>query len=1027
MQVLLAFAARKLRFCGLLFAEQGVAFIGDKCRKPGARAPCPSPLFSRRRRGFPAIPGRLSSACASDYDRRMDTPPEPRPHLYLVDGSAYIFRAYHRLPPLTNPEGTPVGAVFGYTTMLWKLAEDLHKADGPTHLAVILDASGRSFRNDMYPAYKANRPPPPEDLVPQFPLIRDATRAFSLPCIEEMGLEADDIIASYARAAAAQGWAVTIVSSDKDLMQLIGRTGNGGHIDMLDTMKNQRIDIPEVVEKFGVGPELVGDVLALMGDAVDNVPGIRGIGPKTATKLIQEHGGLEAALAAAPAMKAGKLRDSLIESAGMALLSRRLVALKEDCTLPMPLEALALDAVPPEPLAAFLAHHGFTSLLKRLDSGRGSPERATQLHKPAAGETRPPAPAPARSATAPMPTVDRTAYACVQSLDALDVWIARGFAAHTLAFDTETSALNAISADLVGISLAVGANEACYIPLGHGGTDMFAERPVQIPRAEALARLKPLLESAAVLKVGQNAKYDLNVLAQHGIAVSPIDDTMVMSFDLDAGRGTEGADGTVFAGHGMDELARRHLGHDCIAFKEVCGTGKKAISFAEVPLDRATAYAAEDADVTWRLHAQFKPRLSEEGATRIYERVDRPLIPVVAQMERHGIRVDREKLAGLSTTFAARIAELEAEIHALAGTHFTIGSPKQLGDILFDAMGLKGGKKGKSGQYSTDSSVLEGLATAKDGGPGVEMAARVLDWRQLAKLRSTYTEALQAAINSHTGRVHTSYSLIGAQTGRLSSTDPNLQNIPIRTEIGRQIRDCFVADAGNVLLSADYSQIELRLAAAIADVPPLREAFAAGEDIHARTAGELFGEVTRDTRARAKTINFAILYGISRWGLAGRLGVSAEEAQAMIDTYFQRFPGIQRYIHDTLSSVREKGYSETLFGRKCWFPRINSKNQAERQGSERAAINAPIQGTCADIIKRAMVRMGPALAEAGMGHVKMLLQVHDELVFELPEGDVEAAGAVIRRVMAEAALPAVTLDVPLGVDIGFGASWGAAH
>ena len=957
----------------------------------------------------------------------MDTPPTPRPHLYLVDGSAYIFRAYHRLPPLTNPEGTPVGAVFGYTTMLWKLAEDLHKADGPTHLAVILDASGRSFRNDMYPAYKANRPPAPEDLVPQFPLIRDATRAFSLPCIEETGLEADDLIASYARMAAAQGWAVTIVSSDKDLMQLVGQTGDGGHIDMLDTMKNQRIGIAEVVEKFGVEPEKVGDVLALMGDAVDNVPGIRGIGPKTATKLIQEHGDLEGALAAAAAMKPGKLRESLIEQAEMARLSRRLVALKEDCTLPMALEALALDAVPPEPLAAFLGRHGFTSLLKRLDAGRGSPERSTQLHPAsAAGGARPTppsqGPAGARPAAPAMPAVDHAAYACVQTLEALDAWIAKGFAAHTIAFDTETSALDAISADLVGISLAVGPNEACYIPLGHGGTDMFAERPVQIPRAEALARLKPLLESEAVLKVGQNAKYDLNVLAQHGICVGPIDDTMVMSFDLDAGRGSDSGEGAGFGGHGMDELARRHLAHSCISFKDVCGTGRKAISFAEVPLDRATAYAAEDADVTCRLHALFKPRLADEGATRVYERVDRPLIRVVAQMERHGIRVDRERLAGLSAEFATRTAELEGQIHALAGMPFTIGSPKQLGEILFEKMALKGGKKGKSGQYSTDSSVLEGHAAA-----GVDLAARVLDWRQLAKLRSTYTEALQAAINPVTGRVHTSYSLIGAQTGRLSSTDPNLQNIPIRSDIGRQIRDCFVADAGNVLLSADYSQIELRLAAAIADVPPLREAFAAGEDIHARTAGELFGEVTRDTRARAKTINFAILYGISRWGLAGRLGVTAEEAQAMIDTYFQRFPGIQRYIHDTLSGVREKGYSETLFGRKCWFPRIQSKNQAERQGSERAAINAPIQGTCADIIKRAMVRMGPALAEAGLGHVKMLLQVHDELVFELPQGDVDAASPVIRRVMSEAALPAVHLDVPLGVDIGNGPSWGAAH
>ncbi len=945
---------------------------------------------------------------------------EPKQHLYLVDGSAYIFRAYHRLPPLTNPRGVPVGAVYGYTTMLWKLAEDLNKADGPTHLAVILDKSGKSFRNDLYDQYKANRPPAPEDLVPQFPLIRDATRAFSLPLIEEENVEADDMIASYAREAARAGWDVTIVSSDKDLMQLIGTCGKGGgKIDMLDTMKNLRIDIPEVEEKFGVVPDLVGDVLALMGDSSDNIPGIRGVGPKTATKLIQEHGSLEAVLAAALEMKPGKLRDSLIEQADMARLSRVLVELREDCPLPLALDAFKLGAIPPEPLTAFLVEHGFTSLLKRLGAGAGSPERKTQLHPekpvnagvaPALGADRQPQP--------DMPSIDYSAYECVQTMEALDRWIARAAAARTVAFDTETSALDAMRADLVGISLATGPNQACYIPLGHGGTDMFAQKPLQIDRAAALAKLKPLLESDAVLKVGQNIKYDLNVMARYGINVSPIDDTMVISFDLDAGRGEDGIGG----GHGMDELAQRHLGHSCIAFKDVCGSGKKAISFAEVPLDKAVPYAAEDADVTWRLHAVLKSRLADEAATRIYQRVDRPLIAVVAQMERHGIKVDRDRLAGLSAEFATAISALEAEIHALAGTPFTIGSPKQLGDILFDKMSLKGGKKGKSGQYSTDVGILEGLA-----GQGVVMASKVLEWRQLSKLRSTYTEALQAAINPDTQRVHTSYSLVGAQTGRLSSTEPNLQNIPIRTELGRQIRDAFVARPGNVLLAADYSQIELRLAAHMADVPALKQAFAAGEDIHARTAMEMFGEVNRDTRGRAKTINFAILYGISRWGLAGRLGVPPEEAQAMIDRYFERFPGIQRYIHETLESVRERGYSQTLFGRKCWFPRINSKNQAERQGSERTAINAPIQGTCADIIKRAMARMMPALEAAGLGHVRMLLQVHDELVFELPEDDVAAARPVIERVMAEAALPSVKLDVPLGIEIGTGPSWGAAH
>jgi DNA polymerase-1 len=950
---------------------------------------------------------------------------EPKNHLYLVDGSAYIFRAYHRLPPLTDPEGTPVGAVFGYTTMLWKLADDLHKADGPTHLAVVLDKAGTSFRNAIYPEYKANRPPAPEDLIPQFPLIRDATRAFSLPIIEEPDVEADDMIASYARAATRQGWDVTIVSSDKDLMQLIGLDqAGGGHVDMLDTMKNQRIDIEEVAEKFGVSPDLVGDVLALMGDSADNVPGIRGIGPKTATKLIQENGNLEAALAAAPAMKPGKLRDSLIEQADMARLSRVLVQLKEDCPLPIPLDDFKLDAIPPEPLLVFLEKHGFTSLSKRLGSGAGSPERKTQLNpgpKSKGGQvtvSAAPVEGAARQPIPEMPAIDHSAYECVQTLDALDAWIARAFAARLVAFDTETSALDAMQADLVGVSLAVGPNQACYIPLGHGGTDMFSEKPEQIDREVAVARLRPLLESDAVLKVGQNIKYDLNVMARYRVAVAPIDDTMVISFDLDAGRGEDGIGG----GHGMDELASRHLGHTCIAFKEVCGTGKKAISFGEVPLDRATAYAAEDADVTWRLHALLKPHLADEAATRVYERVDRPLIPVVAQMERHGIKVDREKLAGLSAEFAKETARLEAEIYELAGQPFTIGSPKQLGDILFDKMGLKGGKKGKSGQYSTDVGILEGLAAQ-----GVEMAGKVLEWRQLSKLRSTYTEALQAAINPATGRVHTSYSLVGAQTGRLSSTEPNLQNIPIRTEIGRQIRDCFVAGPGNVILAADYSQIELRLAAHMADVPSLKEAFSAGEDIHSRTALEMFGEVNRDTRGRAKTINFAILYGISRWGLATRLGTEADEAQAMIDRYFQRFPGIQNYIHATLESVRGRGYSLTLFGRKCWFPRIASGNQAERQGSERAAINAPIQGTSADIIKRAMARMMPALEDAGLGHVRMLLQVHDELVFELPEGDVAAASAVISQVMADAALPSVKLDVPLGVEIGTGPSWGAAH
>jgi DNA polymerase-1 len=917
------------------------------------------------------------------------------PHLYLVDGSGYIFRAYHRLPPLTNKHGEPVGAVYGYTTMLWRLADEVHAAEGPTHMAVILDKSSKTFRNELYDQYKAHRPPPPEDLVPQFPMIRDATRAFSLPCIETEGLEADDIIACYAKAALAQGWQVTIVSSDKDLMQLI-EPG----LDLYDTMNNRRLGAEHVAEKFfGIAPTQLGDVLALMGDSVDNVPGVPGVGPKTAAKLILEHGDLESVLAAAEGMKKGKLRDNLIEHAAMARLSRELVSLRCDVALPEPLEDLALKGIPDAPLRAFLEHHGFRSLLTKLGQVADAPVAA-----------------PADVPMEEDPPCDLDAYETVQDLDALDRWITLARHQGWIAVDTETSSTDATQAELVGVSLALHPNLACYIPLGHGGDDLLAEVPVQIDVPAALARLKDLMEDPSVLKIGHNLKFDMIVLGQRGISIAPHDDTIVMSFDLDAG----------LHGHGMDELAATHLSHSCIAFKDVVGTGKTQRGFHEIDLKAATRYAAEDADVTYRLWKRFKARLPAEGSTRVYEMVDRPLVPVIARMEMRGIKVDREKLSALSAEFSEQIAGLETVIHGLAGAPFTIGSPKQLGDVLFEKMGIKGGRKGKSGVYSTDVTELERIAADKDS-PGAEIAARVLDWRQLSKLKNTYTDALQAQINPKTGRVHTSYSLTGAQTGRLSSTEPNLQNIPIRTEVGRQIRDAFVAEPGNVILAADYSQIELRLAAHMADVPALREAFANGDDIHSLTAMELFGEVNRDTRGRAKTINFAILYGISRWGLAGRLDVSADEAQAMIDRYFERFPGINTYIAETTQTVRERGFTTTLFGRKTHFPRIKSKVQHERQGAERAAINAPIQGTCADIIKRAMVRMEPALAAAGLPHVQMLLQVHDELVFELPEGDVEAAKPVIERVMAEAAAPAVNLTVPLGIEIGTGATWGAAH
>ena len=925
---------------------------------------------------------------------------QARPHLYLVDGSSYIFRAYHRLPPLTNRHGQPAGAVYGYTAMLWKLAQGLEQADGPTHMAVILDASEQTHRNRMYDQYKANRPPPPEDLVPQFPLIRTATRAFSIPCIEEDGLEADDIIACYVTAAKKAGWKVTIVSSDKDLMQLV----EDGRVDMLDTMNDRRIGRDQVMEKFGVPPEKVGDVLALMGDSVDNVPGVPGIGPKTASQLIQQYGDLETVLASTDQITKPKLKQNLIDHADMARLSRELVRLVCDAPLPEPLEELALKGIPKEPLAAFLEDQGFKTMLARLQGGGASSGGARPVDVMA---SRPAAPAGPESIS-----VDRSAYETVTTLDALDRWIAEARALGAVAIDTETDCIDCVIARLVGISLATAPNRACYIPVGHGGADLYSDAPSQLPMAEVLGRLKPLLEDPAVLKIAHNLKYDWVMFAKHDILVAPYDDTMVMSFDLDAGRG----------GHGLDELAKTHFDHECIAFKTVCGTGAKQITFDKVPLAQATEYAAEDADICLRLWRRLKPRLAAESVTGVYELVDRPLVATVGRMERRGVKVDREYLARLSADFSKEIAALEEKVYAAAGGPFTIGSTQQLGQVLYDRLGLKGGRKGKSGTYSTDVTELERLAAE-----GVECARLVLDWRQLTKLKSTYTDALQAQINPETGRVHTSFSLSGAQTGRLSSTEPNLQNIPIRTEIGRKIRDAFVAEPGYQLMSADYSQIELRIAAHMADVPQLKEAFAAHEDIHAMTAQELFGHVDRDTRGRAKTVNFAILYGISSWGLAGRLGVSRDEGQAIIARYFERFPGIRTYIDETLAFVRAHGFTRTLFGRRTHFPNIRAGNPSFRAGAERAAINAPIQGTSADLIKRAMNRMDEALEKAGLEGARMLLQVHDELLFEVPDGREAEAAAIVREVMANAAEPALRLDVPLDVEVGWGANWGAAH
>ena len=916
-------------------------------------------------------------------------------HLYLVDGSGYIFRAYHRLPPLTDPHGTPVGAVYGFTAMLWKLITELANAEAPTHLAVVLDAGSHTFRNDMYPAYKAHRPPAPEDLVPQFPLIRDAVRAFSVPCFELAGYEADDIIASYALAALRADYNVTIVSSDKDLMQLI-QPG----LDLLDTMKNQRIDRAEVIEKFGVPPEKVGDVLALMGDTADNIPGVRGVGPKTAAELIIQYGDVEGVIANIEAIKKPKLKETLAASIDDARLSRELVRLKDDIPLAEPLDSLTLRHPPHAPLAAFLAKHGFRALLSKL--GR-EVEAAHAMPAALAADAEP---------AKPFVVSD---YETVITLDRLDWWVAEATRRGVVAVDTETDSLDQVRANLVGISLAVAPGVACYIPLAHkSGEGLLAERVDQLDIPAVIARLNSLFADASVLKVGQNLKYDMVVLRQHGVPVlAPFDDTMLLSYALDAGRWN----------HGMDDLSTRHLGHTPIAFKDVTGGAKGKFDFAQVGLDKATEYAAEDADVTLRLHGKFRDRLWREQVTGIYEQVDRPLLPVVADMELAGIRVDRSALAGLSAAYEVEITRLEGEIHALAGGPFSIGSPKQLGEVLFERMGLKSGKKSsKTGAWTTDVTELERLAA-----DGAEIATKVLDWRQHSKLKSTYTDALQAQINPKTDRVHTNYALASTSTGRLSSNDPNLQNIPIRTELGRRIRHAFVAAPGHQLMAADYNQIELRLVAHIADVPELKRVYAEGGDVHALTAQEVFGEVTRDTRARAKTINFSIIYGISAFGLAQRLSIDRGEAARYIELYFSRFPGIRNYMAETIAAAKDHGFVTTLFGRKCHVPLIHSKNQGERQFAERAAVNARVQGTAADIIKRAMVQMPGALAAAGLGSTRMLLQVHDELVLEVPDADVEAATPVVRATMANAHRPLIDLSVPLGVEIGSGISWGDAH
>lgn len=980
-------------------------------------------------------------------------------HVFLVDGSSYIFRAYHALPPLNRKsDGLQVNAVLGFCNMLWKLLRDMPPDNRPTHLAIIFDKSEITFRNKLYPDYKAHRPPAPDDLIPQFSLIRDAVRAFDLPCLEQGGFEADDLIATYAREAGERGATATIVSSDKDLMQLVT-----DKVTMYDTMKDRRIGIAEVIEKFGVPPEKVVEVQALAGDSTDNVPGVPGIGIKTAAQLIVEYGDLETLLLRAGEIKQPKRREALIENAEKARISRKLVLLDDKVALDVPLDELAVHEPDARKLIAFLKAMEFSTLTRRVadysqidpadveanaanksGANAASPSPATAKAGGATGDlfASPPATAKpgaerqdkaaglkgtpislaaARAEAARKLPVDRTKYKTIRNLDELDAWIISAWDAGTFAIDAQANTDDPMQADICGIALALAPNDACYVPLAHkqsgGGAGLFDAglAPDQINTNDALAALKPLLESAGVLKIGFNIKFNAVMLAQHGITVRDLDDAQLMSYALDAGRNS----------HALDALAERWLGHAMIAYGNLTGSGKNKLGFDQVAIDKATEYSAEVADVILRLARLLKPRLVAEHMNVVYETLERPLVSVLARMERRGISIDRQVLSRLSGEFAQTAARVEAELQEIAGEPINVGSPKQIGDIIFGKMGITGGSKTKTGAWSTSAQVLDELAEQ-----GHEFPKKILEWRQVSKLKSTYTDALPEYVHPQTHRVHTTYALAATTTGRLSSNEPNLQNIPVRTEDGRKIRRAFVATPGHKLVSADYSQIELRLLAEIADIPVLKQAFRDGLDIHAMTASEMFGVPIKDmpseVRRRAKAINFGIIYGISAFGLANQLGIAREEASAYIKKYFERFPGIRAYMDATRDFCRANGYVETLFGRKCHYPDIKASNASVRSFNERAAINARLQGSAADIIRRAMTRMEHALAEKKLS-AQMLLQVHDELIFEVPDSEVAATLPVVQHVMQDAPFPAVLLSVPLQVDARAANNWDEAH
>jgi DNA polymerase-1 len=941
-------------------------------------------------------------------------PVDRNSHVVLVDGSGYIFRAYHALPPLTRKtDGLPIGAVAGFSNMLFKLLQGQNDEARPTHFAVIFDASGDTFRNEIYDQYKANRGAPPEDLVPQFPLTRQATVAFGAPSIEMTGYEADDLIATYAKQAEAKGARVTIISSDKDLMQLVS-----DKVSMLDTMKNKQIGPDQVVEKFGMGPDMVTQIQALAGDSVDNIPGVPGIGVKTAVLLLEEYGDLETLLERCDEIPQKGRREKMMANIDNARVSLELVTLKTDVPVEIPLEDIAVSDPDVDVLFDFLEEMTFRTLTARVRAALGEGETDGLRKDDTVVKT------PADQAAPSNVTFDKEKYVCVQDEDTLKHWVARAFEEGVVAVDLETNSLDSAAAKMVGVCLAVADNEACYIPLAHVGEDgatvgesgdMFGgAAPKQIPIQKALDILKPLFHAPGILKVGQNFKYDLGVFQRYDIFPAPYDDTMLISYAL----------GTGLHNHGMDALCEMHFGHKPIAFKDIAGTGKSQKTFDQLSLDVATPYAAEDADVTLRLWKFLKPKLVKEQVTTVYETMDRHLPRAVAQMENHGIKVDRTELSRLSGMFAQKMAALEDEAYELAGNKFNMGSPKQIGEILFDQMGLEGGKKTKTGAWQTGVDVLEKLADAGEKLPRV-----ILDWRGYSKLKSTYTDALVQQINADTGRVHTSFSLAATTTGRLSSSDPNLQNIPIRTEEGRKIRDAFVAETGHVLVAADYSQIELRILAHVAELETMKQAFADGVDIHALTASEMFdvplSEMTPEIRRNAKAINFGIIYGISAFGLAKNIGISRTEAGDYIKRYFEKFPGIKAYMEDTKAQAREDGYVKTIFGRKCHIKGIRDRNQMMRAFAERQAINAPIQGAAADIMRRAMIKMPNAISS--VDGARMLLQVHDELVFEVPEASASNLIDVVKPTMEKAALPAVNISVPLVVDANAAKNWNDAH